>query len=476
MMEAPESNGERAAGLSRLTGREWLVLLMLGAVQFTHVLDFMIVMPLGPQYMDKTKMALTTAQFGNMVSAYAFSACISGLFAAWFIDYFDRKTALLVLYGGFAVGTLCCAIAPNYLFLVAARIVTGGFGGVVNATVLAIIGDLFHDSRRGRAMGVIMSAFSLASIAGVPAGLILAEALGWQAPFACLAVISVVVLLGAFAVLPSVRGHLGRTHQTDLGRLIAIVLDGGHLRAYALMSFLVLGMFTIFPFMATYLVRNVGCAETDLKYMYFFGGAVTLVTMQGIGWLADRVSKLWLFRILAVCTVVPILLVTNLPRVSLPVMLLCMTLFMAVSSARMVPLMALVTACAQPRLRGSFMSVSASVQQMAMGLAAQVAGMIVSQEPQPLLGTPVAGAIAAVSWDKAFPAPLVGFPIVGLIAATTTLGCAYFVGHLRPVVIPAAETDVAGHAVSPQAGDAMVAPESSEEIAEGRFGAVQETI
>src|SRR4051812_35592465 len=168
MHDAPDGNGGTASGMTRLTGREWLLLLVLGAVQFTHILDFMIVMPLGPQYMDKAKMGLSPQQFGAMVSAYAFSACVTGLLAAGFIDRFDRKLSLLVLYGGFAVGTFLCAVAPNYLFLVAARVVAGGFGGVVNATVLTIVGDLFHDSRRGRAMGVVMSAFSLASIAGVP--------------------------------------------------------------------------------------------------------------------------------------------------------------------------------------------------------------------------------------------------------------------------------------------------------------------
>src|SRR5262249_26253468 len=160
---------------------------------------------------------------------------------------------------------------------------------------------------------------------------------------------------GVFFVLPSVRGHLGENYLNFLGQFLAAALDRGHLRAYGLMGVLVLGMFTIVPFFAAYLVRNVGCAETDLKYMYLCGGVTTLVTLQLVGWLADRFSKLVMFRVLAVLTVFPILLVTNLPPVSLPVMLVCMTLFMAVTSARMVPVMALVTACAQPRLRGSFL-------------------------------------------------------------------------------------------------------------------------
>jgi predicted MFS family arabinose efflux permease len=463
MLEAPNTNGGRASGKSRLTGQEWLLLLMLGAVQFTHILDFMIVMPLGPQYMDKAKMALTPQEFSFMVSAYAYSACISGLLAAWFIDRFDRKTALLMLYAGFGLGTLCCAAAPNYLFLLAARVVTGGFGGVVNATVYTIVGDLFHDSRRGRAMGVIMSAFSLASIFGIPVGLILADLFGWQTAFAALGVGSFCVLAGTFFVLPPVRGHLGKVHPNVLGQFLAAILDGGHLRAYGLMAFLVLGMFTIAPFMATYLVTNVGCAETDLKYMYFCGGLVTLGTLHGTGWLADRVSKMWLFRILAVFTVVPILLITNLPQVSLFAMLACTTFFMAVTSARMVPLMALVTACAQPRLRGSFMSVNASVQQLALALSSQIAGLLIHKQENSLLGFPVTGSIAAAAWEKLHPAPLSGFATVGVIAAVTTVLCAVFVGFLRPATMHAVESDWEGHFL-PRASSNGIQPAASTEI------------
>ena len=453
MMEAPTSDGGQRGRPLPLTGKEWLLLLILGAVQITHILDFMIVMPLGPQYMDKQKMGMTPTEFGFMVSAYAFSACITGLLAAFFLDRFDRKNALLVLYFGFAVGTLCCAFAPNYYCLVAARIVTGGFGGIVNATVLTIVGDLYPDSKRGRAMGVLMSTFSIASIFGVPAGLVLADALGWRAPFAVLGIASLMVLAGEFIVLPSIRGHVGQDYRNVFGKFQSVLLDNGHMRAYALMTFLVFGMFTIVPFMPTYLVRNVGCPENYLWMMYFCGGVVTLFTLQGVGWVSDHFSKKWTFRILAVLTMIPILLVTNLSRVPLPTMLVCTTFFMAVTSSRMVPLMALVTACAQPKLRGSFMSVLAAVQQMAMALAAQVAGMIIDKPLRPAseveaLGS-VSGMLASAAWSDANPLPLTGFAIVGIIAAITTLLCAFFVSFLRPAVVVAAETDMTGHVLRP---------------------------
>src|SRR5690242_19911893 len=178
--------------LPRLTASEWLVLAVLAALQFTHNLDYMIMMPLMPQF--EREMAISPQQFGFLVSAYAFAAGISGLLAALVIDRFDRKRALLFLYAGFALGTFLCALAPGYLWLLLARTVAGAFGGVVAATTLAIIGDVFADSRRGRAMGVIMSAFSVALIVGVPAGLYLANRLGWRSTFGVLGLVSAVVL------------------------------------------------------------------------------------------------------------------------------------------------------------------------------------------------------------------------------------------------------------------------------------------
>src|SRR5579871_557621 len=198
------ANARRA--LPRLTASEWLVLVVLAALQFTHNLDYMIMMPLLPQF--EREMGISPQQFGFLVSAYAFSAGISGLLAAVVIDRFDRKRALLLLYAGFTVGTLLCALAPGYLCLLLARTVAGAFGGVVAATSLAIIGDLFSDSRRGRAMGVMMSAFSVALIVGVPAGLYLANRFGWRSTFGVLGVVSALVLLLVLRVLPPLRGHL----------------------------------------------------------------------------------------------------------------------------------------------------------------------------------------------------------------------------------------------------------------------------
>ncbi len=393
-----------AAGLTR---KEWLLLLVLSAVQFTHILDFVIMMPLGPQF--KQDLQLSDQLFGFLVSAYAFSAALAGLLAAWFIDRFDRKTALLGLYAGFTVGTLSCAAAPNYPLLLAARALTGAFGGVVAACVLAIVGDAFPGARRGRAMGVLMSAFSVASIAGVPAGLYLANLQNWRSPFIALAGLSAAVIVLICLVLPPMRGHLARGRTAT--NLWGIFLEPVHLRAYLLMIAIVLSTFMIVPYLASYLVANTGRTNEELPYVYLCGGLTTLVTMTFFGWLSDRFGKLLMFRCLALFTVVPILLVTNLPHVALTTALMVSTLFMVATSGRMVPAMALITASAAPQNRGGFLSVNASVQQTAMGLASALGGLLLGQ-----------GAKGEIT----------GFPLVGGLACAATLASIWLAGHLRP--------------------------------------------
>jgi predicted MFS family arabinose efflux permease len=394
---------------SRLTRPEWGLLLVLAAVQFTHIMDFVIMMPLGPEF--ATALDLSTAEFGWLVSVYGFSASLSGLLAAWFLDRFDRKQALLFLYAGFTAGTLLCAAAPGYALLLVARAVAGGFAGVMAANVLAVVGDVFPESRRGTAMGVVMSAFSLASIAGVPSGLFLANQFGWRTPFAALGVLSVAVLALAWYLLPPLRGHLARGPARPVSTW-EVMTHPTHLRAYALMVVLVLSTFTIIPYLSLYLVNNVGLLKEELPYVWLCGGLATLLTMTPVGRLSDRFGKLRVFRTVALFTLLPTLLLTNLPAVGLVVALLATTLFMVATAGRMVPAMAMITASALPRYRGSFMSINASVQQMAAGLAPLVSGALLKETENG--------------------APLEGFRVVGLLAATVMVCSVILAGRLRP--------------------------------------------
>jgi MFS transporter, DHA1 family, inner membrane transport protein len=400
-------------------GAEWLLLLVLAAIQFTHIIDFMIMMPLGPRYLRD--LDISPDQFALLVSAYAFSACLTGLLAASFIDHFDRKHALLGLFAGFAVGTYLCARAPDYLSLLVGRCVAGGFGGVLGTLVLAVVGDVFPEERRGLATGVIMSAFSVATIVGIPAGLTLAGWLGTWAPFGLLAALAVVLLLVAAVLLPPLRHHLDGHEERLTASTWMVLLQPTHLRAYVLMTCLVLGMFTLAPFLATYLVFNVGMTERQLPLMYLFGGIGTLLTMSVFGRLADRFGKLPVFRIMAVVTAGMILVLTNLGPTPLALTLLVTTVFMIVSSGRMVPAMALITSSARPAYRGSFMSLIGSVQQLGLGLASRIAGIMLVQ--------PVKNG------------PLEGYPLVGVLACATTLLSVYLAGYVRPAAEPAPVED-----------------------------------
>jgi len=354
------------------------LLLLLAAIQFTTVLDFLIIMPLGPQYIRVFH--ITPGQFGLIVSAYAFSAGIFGVVAGFFLDRFDRKTALLWLFAGFAVGTFFCALAPTYELLIAARFVAGAFGGVVGALVMAIVGDVIPLARRGAAMGMVMSAFSVASICGVPVGLALASHLSWHAPFLALAAISVVILLAGVWVLPPLRDHLrGGAREETMARMRVILSEGGHQRAFLFTAVLTFTSFLVVPYISNYMVANAGLTEKQLPYIYLCGGLTTLFSMNLIGRWADRVGKRRAFVVMSASCAVQIVAVTNLPRVPVALAVTVSTVFMVCMSGRFVPGMALITATVEARYRGGFMSINSAVQQFASGLAAFLSGLIIGE-------------------------------------------------------------------------------------------------
>ena len=389
---------------------ERLVLLLLAAIQFTTNLDFLIVLPLGPQYMRV--MHITPAQFNLMVAAYAIAAGISGVAAGFFLDLFDRKTALLWLFLGFAMGTLMCALAPTYHLLVAARAIAGMFGGVTGAVILAIVGDVIPEHRRGAAMGLVMSAFSIASIFGVPLGLVLASTFNWHVPFFAIAGISVPILLAVFRFVPALRGHLEHaSDQHPAARMLAVLMEPSHQIAFLFMMVLTCAGFVIFPTLATYMVYNVGLTEKQLPFIYLAGGSCTFFSMNWVGRWADRAGKLRVFTLMSLSASVPILLLTNLPHVPLAAALATSTLLMICMSGRFVPAMAMMTATVESRYRGGFMSVNSSVQQFSCGLAAWISGGIIGQGPNQ---------------------QITHYPIAGLVSLACVLTCIWLARFLRP--------------------------------------------
>ncbi len=389
--------------------REWSILTILVGVHFIHIMDFMIMMPLGPQFMRLFE--ITPPQFGFLVSIYTFSAGLCGFFAAFVIDRFDRKTVLIVLCGGFATATLLCALAPNYPMLLVARAIAGAFGGMMGAVVFSIIGDIIPEYRRGAATGTVMSAFSLAAVVGLPIGLFLANLSDWRAPFFFLTVLGVLIIAAAWRALPPLRGHLEHQRESNpLQQFRTIFFNRNHLNAFALITMLMFAGFSVIPFISLYMVANVGLAETDLPYLYFFGGLTTFFTARWIGRYADRHGKRKVFGIIAVISIAPILLVTHLSKVPVILAIGATTLFMIFVSGRFVPAMALIISSVEPRLRGSFMSFNASVQQIAAGFASLMAGSI--------MGKSAAG-------------ELTRFGTVGIIAAVSTILCIFLSARLR---------------------------------------------
>jgi predicted MFS family arabinose efflux permease len=391
--------------------RDWPVLLVLAGVQLGHILDFAILLPLGPRY--QAEMDLSPAKFGLLVSAYAFAACLSGLLAATCIDRFDRKRALLLLQSGFLIATLLCGLAPSFAVLLMGRCLAGLFGGVLGAVVFAILGDLIPEERRGWATGVVLSASAVATVAGVPLGLTLAQALATGSPFIALAAYSAGVLLLAACLLPSSPSCSGVARVIATWRLH---LQPIFLRAHVLMVVVVLGSFTLVPYLPTYLVANVGWQESELRWLYLCSGLATLVTNPLLGRLADRVGGLAVFRALVLLTITPILLVTNWGPAPVWLTLVLTTALLVCTGGRMVPAVALITSCAPPAIRGSFLSVNASVQQLAMGLAALLAGALLRQ-PGPGLS-------------------LEHYPLVGLLACAMAVLAVCLAGTTRPGQVP----------------------------------------
>jgi predicted MFS family arabinose efflux permease len=355
---------------------EWFLLLMLAAVQFTVAVDFVIMMPLGPQLMRV--FAIDTPAFNFAVSAYGGAAALSGLAAAFFLDRFDRKTSLLLIYAGFAIGTLLCALAPTYRTLVLARALAGCFGGVVGGISLAMVGDLVPDARRASAVGTVMSAFSIAQVAGVPLGLYLADKLGWHVPFLSLAALSGIIWIFAAVRLPKVRAHVETSRgETPVRRFMGILANANHLRALALMAVITLGGFIIIPDLANYLVSNVRLTNGELRWVYLIGGATTLFTMNGVGRLADRFGQMRIFTIMIISSVIAAFLITHLSIVPAIVAITSSTFFMVSMTGRFVPAMAIITSSVEPEYRGGFMSINSAVSQLSAAIAAYMAGWFI---------------------------------------------------------------------------------------------------
>jgi len=354
------------------------IITVLALLQFTVVLDFMVLSPLGVILLDK--LHINTSQFGLVVSAYAFSAGASGLLAAGFADKFDRKKLLLFFYVGFIIGTLLCGIAPTYTFLLIARVVTGLFGGVISSVSFAIITDLFKMEVRGRVMGFVQMSFAVSQVLGIPVGLVLATHFGWHAPFWMLTVFGTLLGIAIAMYMQPVTEHLNnRMDVNPFFHLIKTLSQSRYLLAFSATTLLATGGFMLMPFASAFTTHNLGIGMDLLPWVYGITGVFSMIFGPLTGKLSDKVGKYKVFAAGSMLTFITIAIYTNLGITPLfMVIIINIFMFLGVSS-RMVAASALITAVPAPQDRGAFMSINSSVQQISGGIGAAVAGLLVTQ-------------------------------------------------------------------------------------------------
>lgn len=360
------------------------MIVILALIQFTIILDFMVLSPLGAILLEKLR--INTSQFGLVVSAYAFSAGASGLLAAGFADRFDRKKLLLFFYTGFIIGTFFCAIAPTYHFLLIARIVTGLFGGVMGSVAMAIITDLFPLNVRGRVMGFVQMAFSASQVLGIPLGLFLANHFDWHAPFWMLAGFGTALGIVIAVYMKPITEHLKIERSGNpLQHLIGTVSQSRYLLVFVTTTLLTTGGFMLMPFASAFSIHNLGLTMEQLPVLYAITGVFSIVFGPMAGKLSDRIGKFKVFCIGSVLAIIMVAIYCNMGVTPLLVVAVVNILMFLGVSARMISSQALISAVPSPQDRGAFMSVNASVQQLSGGIGSAVAGTIVVQQSNGLL-------------------------------------------------------------------------------------------
>jgi len=359
---------------------ERIILFLLACINFTHILDFMILMPLGNYLMPYFN--ITTTQFSFLVGAYTLSAAFSGFTAAFFVDGFDRKKVLLFAYSGFLLGTLACGIAPTYHLLLAARILAGLFGGLIGAQVLSIISDVFVYERRGKAMGAVMSAFAIASTFGVPFSLYLANLFSWHAPFIFVAIVGTILIPLIQKYVPAIDHHLQNKSEkkSPFEALHIIREDRNLILALTFSGLVMLGHFLIIPFINPYMEFNNGFSKQLTPMIYLVGGIASFISANILGRISDKYGKLKVFSICIFISLPLVIGVTHVPAIPFWIILVMFAFWFTVATGRGVTAQAMISNAVQAKHRGSFMSFNSSVQQLGTSIASLVAGVIVIKE------------------------------------------------------------------------------------------------
>lgn len=360
-----------------MTNAERLLLFLLAALNFTHILDFMILMPLGNYLIPYFN--ISPQQFTFLVSSYTISAAASGFLAAFFVDGFDRKKVLIFAYSGFLIGTLACGIAPGFYLLLLARTVAGLFGGLIAAQVISIVADTFSYERRGRAMGALMSAFAVASTLGVPFALYLSNLFSWHAPFLLVGGLGIILIPLLLRFIPPMTAHLQQPIEAGKRRHLFsnILKDPRQYQALLFSAMLMFGHFLIVPFINPFMEFNMGFSKQQTPMIYLVGGISSFFAANILGRLADRYGKLSVFTLCVLIALPMVLLITNMPAIPFALILALFAVWFVVATGRGVSAQAMVSQVVPPEQRGSFQSFNSSSQQLGSGLASLAAGAIV---------------------------------------------------------------------------------------------------
>jgi len=353
------------------------ILFTLALINFTHIIDSMLIMPLGDIFIDMFN--ISASEYSLLVSGYAIGAVVSALIAIFYLDVFDRKKALMLAYAGFGIGTFLCAWANSYYMLLSLRILTGLFGGVLGSIVLSIVSDLYKFEERGTAMGILTGAFAAASALGIPFGLYLAAKGSWQVPFLCIGIAAIFVSVLIYFTFPNMTTHLSavRKNRSMKSVLGDILTDKNQVDALMAGFVLILGHFLIIPFISPYLIKNVGLTQMEISYQFFFGGIASVFTSPIIGRFVDKYGFLVIFLIMLFFSFIPTVLITQMPVATVTYAVSITTLFFIGGVGRMVPANTIITASAPTANRGSFMSFKSMLQQLAIAIASFLSGAIV---------------------------------------------------------------------------------------------------
>lgn len=408
-MKKEENKQESKQISDRFTTYQKIVMLSLAFIQFTIILDFMIIAPIGDILM-KT-LSISTEQFGFVVSSYAFSAAVSGIAVAGFVDKYDRKKVLLVFFTGFIIGTLLCGLSTTYVEILASRIITGIFAGVTSSAIFTIIADLFAPQLRGRAMSGVQMGFAVSQILGIPLGIFISNKLGWNSTFIFIVILSVLMLIGIVFLFEPINAHLQK--QIDKNPFVHLwhtVNQKQYQTGFLAIMFLAVGGFILMPFSSVFLINNVHVSYEHLPLVFLCTGISSLIVMPIVGRLSDKVDRFRLFAFGSCAAALMVMVYTHLPVSPLWLVITINMLLFAAIMSRMSPVMALNTMVPKQEDRGAYMSISSSLQQIAGGIGSIIAGMIVFQPTSS--------------------SPLQHFDILGYVVVGIFMMCIYLVRRM----------------------------------------------